>query len=94
MARHRSSIWIVSAALAGCTATTLAPLEPDHPASPLAAEAPVRAPVTQAASSATPAVAVYTCPMHPEIRRSRPGRCPRCNMDLVPADAVEGHHAH
>jgi uncharacterized protein len=26
---------------------------------------------------------VYTCPMHPEIRRNEPGRCPRCGMDLV-----------
>jgi len=26
----------------------------------------------------------YTCPMHPEIRSSTPGRCPKCGMDLVP----------
>ncbi|MEP7173639.1 MAG: heavy metal-binding domain-containing protein, partial [Aestuariivirga sp.] len=25
----------------------------------------------------------YTCPMHPEIRRSEPGRCPICGMTLV-----------
>jgi uncharacterized membrane protein YraQ (UPF0718 family) len=29
-------------------------------------------------------VATYTCPMHPEVRSSTPGRCPRCGMDLVP----------
>jgi len=29
--------------------------------------------------------AVYTCPMHPEVRESKPGRCPKCGMDLVPA---------
>ena len=26
---------------------------------------------------------VYTCPMHPEIRRNEPGTCPICGMDLV-----------
>jgi hypothetical protein len=28
-------------------------------------------------------VATYTCPMHPEVRSSTPGRCPKCGMDLV-----------
>jgi hypothetical protein len=28
--------------------------------------------------------AVYTCPMHPEVRSPTPGHCPRCGMDLVP----------
>ncbi len=26
---------------------------------------------------------VYTCPMHPEVRQSTPGRCPGCGMELV-----------
>jgi uncharacterized membrane protein YraQ (UPF0718 family) len=30
--------------------------------------------------------AVYTCPMHPEVRSTTPGRCPKCGMDLVPED--------
>ena len=29
----------------------------------------------------TPAL-VYTCPMHPEIRESKPGKCPKCGMKL------------
>jgi Cu+-exporting ATPase len=28
--------------------------------------------------------AVYTCPMHPEIRQSKPGDCPKCGMTLEP----------
>jgi len=28
--------------------------------------------------------AVYTCPMHPEIRRDAPGSCPLCGMALEP----------
>ncbi len=27
---------------------------------------------------------LYTCPMHPQIVRDRPGDCPICNMRLVP----------
>ena len=38
-----------------------------------------------------PAAAIYTCPMHPEIRQQGPGSCPICGMalepELVSADA-------
>ncbi len=27
---------------------------------------------------------IYTCPMHPEIKRAEPGSCPKCGMTLVP----------
>jgi len=27
----------------------------------------------------------YTCPMHPEVVCSEPGRCPKCGMALVPS---------
>jgi hypothetical protein len=26
---------------------------------------------------------LYTCPMHPEIISNKPGKCPKCGMDLV-----------
>jgi Cu+-exporting ATPase len=29
--------------------------------------------------------AEYTCPMHPEVRQSGPGSCPKCGMALEPA---------
>lgn len=35
-------------------------------------------------SAATPAGAVWTCPMHPEVRRPAPGDCPICGMALEP----------
>jgi hypothetical protein len=35
----------------------------------------------------------YTCPMHPEIQQSSPGRCPKCGMELVPR-TMEGAHQH
>ncbi len=27
---------------------------------------------------------IYTCPMHPQIRRDGPGHCPICGMTLEP----------
>lgn len=30
--------------------------------------------------------AKYTCPMHPEVVSSQPGKCPKCGMDLVETD--------
>ena len=47
----------------------------DHKAQPGLAPAQVQ-PVT--------AGTVYTCPMHPEIRQSQPGNCPKCGMTLQP----------
>lgn len=29
----------------------------------------------------------YTCPMHPEVVRDKPGMCPECGMNLVPVKA-------
>lgn len=26
---------------------------------------------------------VYTCTMHPEVISDKPGKCPKCGMDLV-----------
>ena len=41
---------------------------------------------------------IYTCPMHPEIRRPEPDDCPKCNMHLVPEGSgghgKYDHHAH
>ena len=27
---------------------------------------------------------IWTCSMHPQVRQTKPGRCPMCGMDLVP----------
>jgi Cu+-exporting ATPase len=56
---------------AGCREKFLA-----DPARYLAGEADRSAPV--------PAGAIYTCPMHPEIRQPGPGSCPICGMALEP----------
>ena len=31
-----------------------------------------------------PTGVIYTCPMHPEVRRDLPGNCPKCGMALEP----------
>ena len=30
---------------------------------------------------------VYTCPMHPEVHSTEPGKCPKCGMALVPRES-------
>ena len=40
--------------------------------------------------AAAPEGAIYTCPMHPEIRQVGPGACPICGMALEPVDGDRG----
>jgi Cu+-exporting ATPase len=39
-----------------------------------------------AAAAEAPAGAIWTCPMHPEIRQEGPGSCPICGMALEPLE--------
>ena len=39
-------------------------------------------PIAAQNNPAPPTGAVYTCPMHPEIRQDHPGNCPKCGMSL------------
>src|SRR2546427_11475562 len=41
-----------------------------------------------AASVSAAADAIYTCPMHPEIRQIGPGNCPKCGMALEPVEPL------
>jgi Cu+-exporting ATPase len=41
--------------------------------------------------AAVTAGTIYTCPMHPEIRQTGPGTCPKCGMTLEPE--LPGEHA-
>lgn len=36
--------------------------------------------------------AIYTCPMHPEIRQTGPGSCPKCGMALEPLIADDSEN--
>ncbi len=35
----------------------------------------------------------YTCPMHPDIIKNGPGKCPKCGMNLVPLTGGKQEHA-
>ena len=34
---------------------------------------------------------IYTCPMHPEVISDKPGKCPKCGMDLVQKNSSSEH---
>jgi Cu+-exporting ATPase len=67
-----------------CSAGCQAKFEAD-PAKYLA---PKTAPASAPAAAPTPAKpgAIYTCPMHPQIRQQGPGNCPICGMTLEPVE--------
>jgi heavy metal translocating P-type ATPase len=48
------------------------------------AREPMRAPAAKPAAKD----AIYTCPMHPEVRQVGPGTCPLCGMALEPLEAT------
>ena len=54
--------------------------------------------VAAGSANAADADAIYTCPMHPEVRQRGPGKCPKCGgMALVPEKKEKGHghdHSH
>jgi Cu+-exporting ATPase len=54
-----------------------------------AADNPDAAPSGAPASAPIAQGTIYTCPMHPQIRRSEPGSCPICGMALEPEGIPE-----
>jgi membrane fusion protein, copper/silver efflux system len=47
----------------------------------------IRAVENDSKSLETAVGAIFTCPMHPQIRQPAPGRCPICGMELVPSSS-------
>jgi Cu+-exporting ATPase len=45
---------------------------------------------TPGATEAAPSGTLYTCPMHPQIRRNAPDNCPICGMALEPLNPTMG----
>ena len=42
----------------------------------------------EVAESAYSTAEVYTCKMHPEVFSNKPGKCPKCGMELVKKSAA------
>jgi Cu+-exporting ATPase len=45
---------------------------------------PTSKPVPDAVAAQSAPGVIWTCPMHPEVRRNAPGSCPICGMALEP----------
>ena len=66
--------------------------EPERYLVPIASHAhPLPAAAKPVASAPAPrppgdASAIHTCPMHPEVRQTGPGSCPKCGMALEPEE--------
>jgi Cu+-exporting ATPase len=61
-----------------------------EPAKYMSRDTPEGTPVAVQALSSGPSTreVIYTCPMHPQIRRNAPGSCPICGMALEPLVAA------
>ncbi|WP_277753804.1 heavy metal translocating P-type ATPase [Muricoccus nepalensis] len=46
------------------------------------------APKVATAPTTAPKGAIYTCPMHPQVRQEGPGNCPLCGMALEPLEVT------
>ena len=46
------------------------------------------APKVATAPTTAPKGAIYTCPMHPQVRQEGPGNCPICGMALEPLEVT------
>src|ERR1700754_1697367 len=57
----------------------------------LCAAMPAASTLTRAAEAQTgeAKAVVYSCPMHPEVRSKKKGRCPVCGRDLRPTRAAQ-----
>lgn len=91
--RPRAPLALLAAALAGAALGGGALLlsERLHAPAPRPTKATVppapASPSTAAPRAATPG---WRCPMHPDIARDGPGRCPLCGMALVKDDGEAG----
>ncbi len=72
-----------------CSAKCLAKFQADPAKYAIATGDADRTPPDHAASGGT----IYTCPMHPQVRRDGPGACPICGMALEPL-VPTGEHVH
>jgi hypothetical protein len=68
--------------------TSPPPPRSDILASTPAAETTTTAPAAGVHEHAAPMADTYTCPMHPEVVKNAPGKCPICGMNLVKKESA------
>ena len=80
---------LLGAIIAGCSkpASKAPPVSPMAP--PMGKTPPAATPTEQKPAAASAETTYYTCTMHPEVHSDKPGKCPICGMDLVPAKAAK-----
>jgi Cu(I)/Ag(I) efflux system membrane fusion protein len=87
-----SGVFLIAAEARISTATKYWDSAPELPPASASVE-PAPAPSARGAPRTKPKAAparapaastVWTCPMHPEVQRDEPGKCPKCGMDLAP----------
>jgi hypothetical protein len=85
-------IHTTSVSAAGCSKTCVKAAS--DPGCPMTAKATAETGTQNAAQNMSPAPsldsfkkeAFYTCPMHPEVKEKKAGKCPQCGMSLVKED--------
>lgn len=51
----------------------------------------VAVPTVKNAHEHGPKEVPYVCPMHPDVRSDKPGKCPKCGMNLIKDKKHENH---
>ncbi len=77
---------VMAAGLYGCASST-----PEQPAPPQPASGEQAIQDTNADTGHHEAAQMWTCSMHPQIQKNKPGKCPMCAMDLIPVKSDKGH---
>jgi hypothetical protein len=85
-------IHTTSASAAGCSKTCVKAA--NDPGCPMTAKATAETGTQNTSQNMSPVPslesfkkeAFYTCPMHPEVREKKAGKCPQCGMSLVKED--------
>ena len=72
---------------------TVAPAGPDG-ADPHAHHGHDHGSSTKVDASPEPGTLVFSCPHHPEVQSDKPGKCPKCGMDLIGKPARSPEHEH